>query len=80
MKYTGIIAIFVYLTILIIYMKFFKKNDDEKNEPEVIKEVKRNVEPLDPNDEDAMVACLVAAIECRNEYHRNVRIVSVKEV
>ena len=41
---------------------------------------KKNDTPLDPDDEDATIACLVAAIECRNETKKNVRIVSVREV
>ena len=82
-KYSGITAIFVYLLLLLIYMKFFAKKKSEKaDEAEKIRETEgvNNVTPLDMDDEDAVVASLVAAIECRNEYHKNVRIVRVRKV
>ena len=70
-KYSGIIAILVYSMILFVIMKI-KRNKAEEEENAAVS--------LDLNDEDATVACLVAAIECRNETHKNVRIVSVREV
>ena len=72
-KYSGIIAILVYSMILFVIMKI-KRNKAEEEEKE------HAAASLDLNDEDATVACLVAAIECRNETHKNVRIVSVREV
>ncbi|MBR5341359.1 MAG: hypothetical protein IK151_05485 [Erysipelotrichaceae bacterium] len=72
-KYSGIIAILVYSMILFVIMKI-KRNKAEEEEKE------HAAVSLDLNDEDATVACLVAAIECRNETHKNVRIVSVREV
>ena len=72
-KYSGIIAILVYSMILFVIMKI-KRNKAEEEEKE------NAAVSLDLNDEDATVACLVAAIECRNETHKNVRIVSVREV
>ena len=71
-KCSGIIAIIAYLLILFVFLKLKKR---KKPEP-VIEEA----EPLDLNDENKTVAALVAAIECRNEEHRNVRVISVKEV
>lgn len=82
-KYSGITAIFAYLLLLLAYTKFFAKKKSEKTgEAEKIRETEgvNNVTPLDMDDEDAVVASLVAAIECRNEYHKNVRIVSVRKV
>ncbi len=80
-NYTGIIAIFVYLCLFILLTKLRKKKAVEVEEPlSEVKEITRSVTPLDPNDEDALVASLIAAIECRNEYHRNVQIVSVREI
>ena len=80
-KYSGITAIFVYLFLLWAYVKLVKK----KKASETVKEVKTGENtskeiPLDMNDEDAVVASLVAAIECRNEYHKNVKVVSVRNV
>ena len=71
-NYSGIIAIIGYLLLLFVFLKLKKKKNAE--------EVREEVEPLDLNDEYKTVAALTAAIECRNEEHRNVRIISVKEV
>ena len=35
---------------------------------------------VDINDEDATVAVLVASIDYRNETHKNVKVISVKEI
>lgn len=35
---------------------------------------------VDLNDEDAVVAVLVASIDYRNETHKNVKVISVKEI
>ena len=82
-KYSGITAIFVYLLLLWLYTKFVarKKSDSAEAAQEMreTEDTKKNI-PLDMNDEDAVVASLVAAIECRNEYQKNVRIVSVRKV
>ena len=82
LKYSGIFAIIVYSAFLFLFFKgkkgTEKKKEKEENKDDVL--VNKTVMPLNPEDEDALVACLVAAIECRNEYHRNVRIVSVREV
>lgn len=71
-SYSGIIAIVVYLLLLFVFLKLKKKKKPE--------EVTEEAQPLDLNDEYKTVAALVAAIECRNEEHRNVRVISVKEV
>ena len=78
-KYSGITAIIVYSAILYLILKFFgKKKTDIKEET---KETERLVhERLDLEDEDATVACLVAAIDCRNQYHKNVEIVGVRRI
>ena len=82
-KYSGITAIFVYLLLLWLYTKFIagKKTERTKAAQEIREtEDTKKKTPLDMNDEDAVVASLVAAIECRNEYQKNVRIVSVRKV
>ena len=71
-NYSGIIAIIGYLLLLFIFLKLKKRKRPEQ--------VTEKAEPLDLNDEYKTVAALVAAIECRNEEHRNVRVISVKEV
>ena len=78
-RYSGIIAIIVYSLILALILKFSGKKEKKKDIKETLIR-KKNDTPLDPDDEDAMIACLVAAIECRNETKKNVRIVSVREV
>lgn len=80
-KYSGITAIIVYLLLLWAYTKFFagKKSGKAEKKNRESEDINK-VTPLDMDDEDAVVASLVAAIECRNEYHKNVRIVSVRKV
>ena len=83
MKYSGITAIIVYSFILFLILKFAPKKEEEPEEEEEIEETKPqavSVSPLDPSDEDAVVASLIASIEYHNETHRNVRVVSVREV
>ena len=81
MKYSGIIAIIVYSVILYLILKLSgKKKGDTKTET-IMEETKRvEVERLDPEDEDATVACLVAAIDCRSQYHKNVQIIGVRRI
>ena len=79
--YSGIIAIFVYPCILTLVLKFRKPKGEEATEEETPVVTKtKEIAPLDLNDEDATVAYLVAAIECRNEAHSNVQIVSVRRI
>ncbi len=79
-RYSGIFAIIVYSLILWLVLKIAKSRRKNEEDPKEETPVQRSVTPLNLNDEDATVACLVAAIECRNECHKNVRIVSVREV
>ncbi len=80
-QYSGIFAIIFYMLVLIAYMKLRPKKG-KKEKTEEVSEVpeERMVSPLDLNDEDATVAALVAAIECRNEFKKNVQIVSIRKV
>ncbi|MCR4856238.1 MAG: hypothetical protein K5908_08720 [Erysipelotrichaceae bacterium] len=80
-QYSGIFAIIFYMLVLIAYMKL-KPKKGKKEKTEEVSEVpeERMVSPLDLNDEDATVAALVAAIECRNEFKKNVQIVSIRKV
>ena len=75
-NYSGIVAIFGYLLVLIIIMSFRKGNDSTVLEDNTVKEDL----PLDINDEDATIACLIASIDYRNECHEDIRIKSVRKV
>ncbi|MBO4219176.1 MAG: hypothetical protein IKX74_05320 [Erysipelotrichaceae bacterium] len=79
-RYSGIFAIIVYSLLLWIILAV---NGRRKSRTEPVRTAEPPVRagsPLDENDEDATVAALVAAIEGRNEWHKDVRIVSVREV
>ncbi len=80
-KYSGITALCIYIPLLILILHIrqlarSKKEMDLKQESLAQKEK----HPLDPNDENALVAALMASIECNKEYHTDVRVVSVREV
>lgn len=83
-KYYGLIALVIYIACLIAYIRYEAKHEvnDENEDQEEVKTVapKTVGSPLDINDEDAVVASLIAAIECRNEYKKNVQIVSIRKV
>ena len=79
MNYSGIAAIIVYSAILYLILKFAKKKGPAVQEEETVKEEVTR-ERLDPEDEYATIACLVAAIDCREECHRNVEIISVRRI
>lgn len=78
-KYYGIIALVIYIACLIAFIKYETKDGDLKKDT-LSNVYKHESFPLDVNDEDALVASLVAAIECRNEYKKNVHIVSIRKV
>lgn len=82
MNYSGIIALIIYIVCLVIFLRYEATHEDNQEEVEEVKTIvnKVNSSPLDINDEDATVASLIAAIECRNEYKKNVRVVSVRKV
>lgn len=71
-----LLAILLIATI-IISLTSKKKTVEEVKQTQY---VAKKSSPLDINDEDAVVASLIAAIECRNEYHRNVQVISVRKV
>ena len=54
-----------------------KRKKENKAENPTINEEKVSV---NLNDEDATVAVLVASIDYRNETHKNVKVISVKEI
>ena len=78
-RYSGISALIIYGIILYFILHFSRKKNKDT---EVIESKPENIryEKLDVNDEDAVVACLVAAIDCREQYHKNVEIVNVRRI
>ena len=80
-RYSGIFAIIVYSLLLYLFLKFKPKKKAEKEAEEVRHEEKStSANPLNLDDEDAVAASLIASIEYHNETHKNVRVVSVREV
>ena len=79
-RYSGIFAIIVYSLLLYLFLKFKPKKKAEKEAEEVTEEKNPSASPLNLDDEDAVVASLIASIEYHNETHKNVRVVSVREV
>ncbi len=81
-NYSGIVAIIVYSAILAVILKLRpKKQAEAEEEVEEEAPVTRTVtERLDLNDEDAVVASLIASIDYREQTHKNVRVVSIREV
>ena len=79
-NYSGIVAIIVYSFILFLILKFRKPEEAEEEKEEEPAFEPERLPQLDLNDEDAVVASLIASIEAHNETHKNVRVVSVREV
>lgn len=76
---TGLIAILILAIIGIAYY-YLKPKKKLVETTEITEETNKEVAPLDINDEDATVASLVAAIECRNEFKKNVQVISVRRI
>ncbi|MBQ1826960.1 MAG: hypothetical protein II712_00260 [Erysipelotrichaceae bacterium] len=82
-RYSGITAIIVYSLILFIFLKIKGNRPAEEKAVEEPQETVRNdvsASPLNLDDEDAVVASLIASIEYHNETKENVRVVSVREI
>ena len=74
-NYSGIAAIIVY-GILLSVLLGFNKNKKKK----IVPEAESDFAALDISDEEALVACLTAAIDCREQEHQNVRIIGVRRL
>ncbi len=81
MNYSGLIALVLYIVALIVFLRYEATHEDDDSE-EKIEHLNNNTisSPLDLNDEDATIASLVASIECREEYKKNVRVVNVRRI
>ena len=80
--YSGITALLIYLPALVLVLRL-RQNIRERRQERWAKareEKAAEKQRLDLQDEDALVACLVASIDYREEVKKDVRIVSVKEV
>ena len=83
MKYSGITAIIFYSLVLFIILKLKGNKPAEEEKQEEPKETVRSYDggsPLNLEDEDAVVASLIASIEYHKETKENVRVVSVREI
>ena len=70
-NYSGLFAILCYSILFLLFTRIKPKKKLEKNISKAVN--------LD-NDEYALVASLMASIIHRNKTHKNIRVISVKEV
>lgn len=80
----AIAMVFIVLIIIIVLTDLVSKiagKDDEKQiESNPVISNGAATLPLNINDENATIACLVASIDMRNETKKNIQVVSVREV
>lgn len=78
----SIVMVFVVLLVIIILTDIISKvagKDNEEAKEEIVSVPSGVALPLNVNDEDALVACLVASIDYRQETKKNIQVLSVKE-
>ena len=78
----SIVMVFVVLLVIIILTDIISKvagKDDKETKEETVSAPSGVALPLNVNDEDALVACLVASIDYRQETKKNIQVLSVKE-
>ena len=80
----AIVMVFIVLLVIIFLTDLVTKlaGKDDTEEKTVVPAVTSNAGalPLNINDEDAVIACLVASLDLREETKKNVQVVSVREV
>jgi len=79
----SIAMVFLILLLIIVICELIGKAIEKattKNEIVQNDTVNKTVNSLNPNDEDALVACLIASIEMRNQIKKNVRVINVRRV
>lgn len=81
----AIIMVFAILLLIIVLTEIVSKVAGKSEEKKEIQNTVTNANtiaasPLNINDEDAMVACLIASIDLRNETNKQVQVLSVREV
>lgn len=77
-QYSGIIALII-LIVVGCYL-LTRKKDEVIEEVKEDKVVERVCCPLDVNDEDATVACLIASIDARQQTKKNMQVISVRRI
>ena len=78
----SVVMVFVILLLIILLTELIESLINKSNKP-VMESVVHNpsqVEALDLNDENKVVAALVASIDYRNQVKKNIKVVSVREV
>lgn len=78
----SIVMVFVVLVVIIFLTDIISKlaGKDEEETNDAVTNIPSGVSlPLNVNDEDALVACLVASIDYRQETKKNIQVLSVKE-
>lgn len=73
----AVLLVLIGVTYLIFKLLDLFESRKKKEEPKVEEKV---VKPVEIDDEDKMVAVLVASIDYRNEIKKDVKVVSVKEL
>ena len=80
-QYSGITALLIYLPLLFAILRLRQINREKaERKTEAVIENHNEKMPLDTEDEDAVVASLVASIDYHDVTHQNVRVVSVRKV
>lgn len=78
----SVVMVFVILLLIILLTEFIEGLINKSNKP-VMESVVNNspkAEALDLNDENKVVAALVASIDYRNQVKKNIKVISVREV
>ena len=78
----SIVMVFVVLLVIIVLTELISKlagKEEVQEESQATFTSTKEALPLNINDEDALVACLVASVDYRNETKKNIQVISVKE-
>ena len=81
------LLVFAILAVIILITGCVGKLIEKNTHAEAVADVSADTpaeavagQKLDPNDEDAVVAALVASIDYRNETKKDIKVISVKEI
>ncbi len=75
--------VFLILVLIMVCLTLFKhlsKFESKEEVKPVVKNESKPVNKLDVNNEDMVVACLVATIDASEEYGCELKVVNVKEI
>ena len=79
----AILMVFAILLLIIFLTDLITKlagKETEAKENVAVSNTNTVANPLNVNDEDAVIASLIASIDYRNETKKNIQVVSVREV